>query len=196
MSDINKPDAIILAAGSSKRMGLFKLGLFLGDKTVIERSIEGMYDLCSRIIVVGGYEIDKIKKILKVYSKIKIVYNSEYEKGMFTSVKAGLRYVERDSFFIQPGDMPLIKKEVYYTMLNTNGNIVVPVHRNKSGHPVYFKSHLIPEILDQPDDTTLRDFIDRKGHRIIDIDDNGITIDIDNMADYQRLKEKFEINNL
>jgi len=48
-------DGIVLAAGLSSRMGKYKMSLKMGNKTVIESCIESMYDLCSTIIVVGGY---------------------------------------------------------------------------------------------------------------------------------------------
>jgi molybdenum cofactor cytidylyltransferase len=34
--------------------------LQIGGKTVIERCIEGMYDICSKVVVVGGYKIKNL----------------------------------------------------------------------------------------------------------------------------------------
>lgn len=48
-----KVDGLILAAGLSTRAKAFKLGLRVEGKTIIERSVEGMYDICSKVIVVG-----------------------------------------------------------------------------------------------------------------------------------------------
>lgn len=71
-------DGIVLAAGLSSRMGKYKMSLKMGNKTVIESCIESMYDLCSTIIVVGGYNYNTIVEILKPYKKeysISILFN-------------------------------------------------------------------------------------------------------------------------
>ena len=46
-------EGIVLAAGLSSRVGINKLLLDIDGKTVIEQCILGMYDVCSRIIVIG-----------------------------------------------------------------------------------------------------------------------------------------------
>lgn len=79
-------EGIIPAAGFSSRAGTYKLALELKGKSVIERCIEGMYNTCSKIIVVGGYNIEKLAPVLDKYSKIKLIYNENYQSGMFSSV--------------------------------------------------------------------------------------------------------------
>ena len=106
-------EAVVLAAGYSSRAGTFKLNLDIAGKTVIERCVEGMVDICSRIVVVGGYQIDMIVEVLQKYPKLEVVLNSRYAEGMFTSVKEGMRHVQGDRFFFtgrssldQPGGLP------------------------------------------------------------------------------------------
>ncbi|MBY6825582.1 nucleotidyltransferase family protein, partial [Clostridium botulinum] len=103
-------DGIVLAAGLSSRVGRYKLALDIQGKTVIERCIESMYDICSNVIVVGGHNYNLLQDILKPYAKVKMILNENYIEGMFTSVKKGLYQVEEDKFFLIPADYPLIKK--------------------------------------------------------------------------------------
>lgn len=103
-------DGIVLAAGLSSRVGRYKLALDIQGKTVIERCIESMYDICSNVIVVGGHNYNLLQDILKPYAKVKMILNENYIEGMFTSVKKGLYQVEGDKFFLIPADYPLIKK--------------------------------------------------------------------------------------
>ncbi len=94
-----KIQGIILAGGFSRRAGTNKLTLNIGKETVIDKCVCGMYHLCSEIIVVGGYRIEEIKDILDKYSKVKLIYNSNYINGMFSSVKKGLSYITSEKFF-------------------------------------------------------------------------------------------------
>lgn len=177
-------EGIILAAGLSKRAGSYKLALEIEGKSIIEKCIEGMYDVCSKIIVVGGYKFETISTILKKYEKVNVIYNSNYESGMFSSVKAGLRHIEGEKFFLIPGDYPFVNIETYKGMLSTKGNIIIPAYNGKRGHPVLIESSLISKILNDNTLTNLRDFIRLQNCTTVDVKDKGILIDIDTMEDY------------
>ncbi|MEW9096437.1 MAG: nucleotidyltransferase family protein [Clostridiaceae bacterium] len=186
-----KIEGIILAAGLSTRAGTNKLVLNIYGKTVIERCIYGMYDLCSKIIVVGGYRVEEIKDILDKYPKVELVYNPDYLEGMFSSVKKGLSYIKEERFFLIPGDYPVINKKIYEKMLNVDRDIVIPVYNGKKGHPLLMKSYLIKELLEDIHYETLRDFINEKGFASIDVEERGILMDIDTMEDYKRARLYF-----
>ena len=66
-----KIDGIILAAGLSRRAGTYKMTLRINGKPLLERCIENMYDICSKIIVVGGYKIEDIRSIVDKYEIFK-----------------------------------------------------------------------------------------------------------------------------
>ena len=183
-------EGIVLAAGFSKRARIFKMELMLDNKTMIEQSIRGMYNICSKIIVVGGYRIERIRKILKKYSKVDIVFNKNYKKGMFSSVKAGIKHIKSDKFFLLPGDIPFVNEEVYKKILYIEGEIVIPSYKGIKGHPVLIKSTLKDEILAEPDDSNLKIFINRKGYTLINIEDEAILLDIDTIEDYDKLESR------
>jgi molybdenum cofactor cytidylyltransferase len=106
-------DGIILAAGLSKRAKSFKITLDLGGKTLIENCIEGMYNSCSRIIVIGGYKIENIIPIINKYPKAELVFNENFQDGMYSSVKKGLMQIKAERFFLTPGDYPVVNRSVY-----------------------------------------------------------------------------------
>lgn len=189
---MNGTEGVILAAGFSKRAGQFKMTLPIGDKTILEKCIEGMTSVCNRIIVVGGYNDDEIKEIVTDIPNIEFCHNKNYEMGMFTSVKRGIHEIKTERFFIIPGDQPLVQAETYQKMLAVDADIVIPRYKGKKGHPVLFRSHLIKEILAMPDEACLRDFIHSKNAVCIDLDDRGILLDVDNPADYKTVIEYFE----
>lgn len=184
-----KVEGIVLAAGLSSRAGTNKLTLDVYGKTVIEQCILGMYDICSRIIVVGGHRIEDIKHILYNYPKVKLIYNEDYLSGMFSSIKKGMENIRESRFFLIPGDYPLISIKTYKDMIAIDKDIVIPVYNGKRGHPLLMKSYLIDEILKNSFYKTLRDFIAVKESTFINIDDPGILIDIDTMEDYNRINQ-------
>jgi len=186
-------EGVVLAAGLASRSGAFKMTLPLGDKTVIERSIEGMYGIVSRILVVVGWQAERIQRALAPYGKVEIVLNREFRAGMFSSVKAGLARVRAPHFFLLPGDCPLIGPDIYARLLAVPGDIVVPTFEGKRGHPTLFRSALIPEILSEPDDSTLRCYIDRKGYAALEVEQDGILYDMDTPEDYQAICARLHV---
>ncbi|WP_297418224.1 nucleotidyltransferase family protein [Clostridium sp.] len=190
-------DGIVLAAGLSSRMEKYKMSLKIGDKTVIERCIESMYDLCSDVIVVGGYNYSTIAELLRPYEKVKLIFNENYMDGMFSSVKAALTQVKNEKFFLIPGDYPVIKKDTYKQMLKAEGNIIIPVYMRKKGHPILCNSNLIHKIIDDLNYKSLRDFINNNSFTSVEVEDEGIFMDLDTMEDYEKtLKYYKRINNL
>ena len=188
-------EGVVLAAGLSSRSGQYKMTLPLGDKTVIEKSMEGMYELVSRILVVVGWNAERIRSLLGAYHKVEFVLNEDYRAGMFSSVKAGMAHVGAPRFFLLPGDHPLIGAEVYSRMLATTGDIVIPTFEGRKGHPVLFSSQLIPEILCYPNSATLRDYIRMKGHTEVEVEQEGILIDLDTPEDYRALLTRYRLKS-
>ena len=91
-------EAIVLAAGYSSRANAFKMTLQLGQMTVLEQTISKFEGLCSRVIVVAGFQAELIQEeIAKISSKnaysfqIKFVYNENFNQGMFTFHSKGLQ---------------------------------------------------------------------------------------------------------
>lgn len=179
-------EGVILAAGLSTRAGTYKMELRFGDKMLIEKSIEGMYDFCSRIIVVAGHKVERIRQIVNPYPKVQVIFNEDYREGMFSSVKEGIRHVTEERFFFLPGDYPLISKEIYSRMLEAQGDIIIPTYQGRRGHPILIKSHLIQEILEQSKFSNLREFIQAHHCTLLEVEDEQIMMDIDTIEDYKR----------
>jgi molybdenum cofactor cytidylyltransferase len=188
-----KVDGVILAAGYSSRVNAFKMELLINNKTILQRCIESLYDECSKVIVVSGYKNEKINKIVESYSKVKVVYNEEFHKGMFSSVKKGIQNVTEERFLLTPGDYPLISKDVVKRLIKEKDKIVIPSFNKKGGHPILLESSLIEEILNESDDSNLKIYLSKKKCSYLNIDDNGVLIDVDTMEDYEYVKSIHKI---
>ncbi len=187
-----KIEAVIVAAGLSRRVGKWKPALPFGEKTVIESAISPFLAVCERIIVVGGYKFDQLKSILGRYDRVELVYNPNFESEMFVSVKVGVAHVHADRFFFTPGDYPLITVATLKKMLESNSKIVIPSYKGRKGHPVLIKAELVSELMREPDDSSLKKFLTRYQVEIIEVDDEGIRLDIDTWDDYLKLLERLK----
>lgn len=177
---------MVLAAGFSSRAGTFKMTCELAGKTVIERCIDGMYDLCDRVIVVGGYRIGALSFLINRYRRLKIIYNEDYVSGMFSSVRCGLLDASAGRVFVTPGDYPLIGPLVYKAMLDTDGEIVLPSYLGCTGHPALLARSAVERLL-YGDWDNLHAFIEDTAYTTVAVNEPGILIDLDTPEDFQRI---------
>lgn len=187
-------EGIVLAAGYASRSKTNKMALAYQGKAIILHTIETMKMVCDRVIVVTGHYHREISDLLENLEGIDIVYNSDYHQGMFSSVKKGVAMVRND-FFLIPGDYPKVQASTYRKMLDVQGDIIVPSYNHRLGHPIYFKQKYHDEILNT-DKTNLKAFRNAHPFNILNVDDPGVLVDIDDLIDYQRmLKEEEEIDD-
>ena len=190
-SQTSSTEGVLLAAGLSTRSGRYKMALPLGDKAVIQRSIENMYDAVERIWVVVGWQADQVRALSAPYAKVECVVNENFRQGMFSSIKTGLARVSAPRVFFQPGDCAFISPNVYARMLSIEGEIVIPTYGGRKGHPVLLRGPVLPEILALPDDAILRDYIQDRGFTAVAVEDEGILLDIDTPHDYKTLRARY-----
>src|SRR5690349_15574194 len=84
---------VLLAAGSSSRMGQSKQQLVIDGKSLLVHSVEtAIKSDADKVIVVLGSEEEAHRKILKNLS-VGISHNPRWQSGMGSSLKAGLSHV-------------------------------------------------------------------------------------------------------
>ena len=187
--------AILLAAGSSKRMGQPKQLLTLGNKTVIRHCLDNLAAAGIKDIVVvlsqRGSEILNSMKDLPV----KIVFNENPESEMAESVRIGIRALSDSStgVLVHLSDHPLVSvgtlKRLSQSHFETSDKIIIPLYKEKRGHPSLFPKPVISEIFVG---LNLRDIINRDSGRIklLDVDDEGVILDMDTKEDYDEILKK------
>lgn len=183
-------EGVVLAAGASSRTAPEnKLALPLAGHSVLERSLQGMRPFCDHIYVVTGFFSAAVEGILKEYKDITLVYNPEYEAGMYRSVKAGIIRTHADAVFLLPGDCPFADAEVYRALLSTTGDVVVPLWRGRAGHPVLLRHPAVTALLADRNCGSLRAYISAWGPAQVEVDCPGILKDIDTQEDYRAALE-------
>jgi len=183
-----KCDAVVLAAGYSSRMGTGKMAMSINNTTVLGSVLETLLDVCGKIVVVGGHDYKSIEAVTKKYDGVMLVENKDYDLGMFSSVKRGVKEMTGD-FFLIPGDYPAVKQSTYLSLIEGSGDFVVPVFRGRKGHPVLIKGNLISALNSEPIESNLKVFRDKCKTDFIEVDDEGVLLDIDTREDYEHIKE-------
>ncbi|WP_144549552.1 NTP transferase domain-containing protein [Bacillus sp. X1(2014)] len=192
-------EAIVLAAGYSSRANAYKMTLPLGQMTVLEQTLSKFEGICSRAIVVAGFQAEIIKEeIVKIRSKsvysfqVKFVYNENFNQGMFTSIQKGCNEVNASTFFIAPGDCPLVKKETVQLLVEQEGNVVIPSFNFKGGHPIKLSSEVQQKILETNPESNLRAVLGGFEKKYMNVDDPGILMDVDTQEDYQKALDYYD----
>ncbi|CZR06862.1 nucleotidyltransferase family protein [Trichococcus collinsii] len=184
---------VILAAGKSSRMsGESKMTMDLNGRTVIRRSIDSLRPFCNRIIVVTGLHVEAVMVSAGRCPEVIFVYNPDCEKGMFSSLRMGLRHTEAERVLILPGDCPFITHEVCEKLLQGKGNIILPAYHGKRGHPVLLSHQAIEGLLADEHCQSLQEYICANKAEIIAVDCPEILWDIDTPEDYAKAVDYFQ----
>jgi molybdenum cofactor cytidylyltransferase len=190
--------AIILAAGESRRMGRPKQLLPFGDKTMLECVIEAFQTpQVDEIRVVLGYQADEIAARI-AHTSCKIVVNDRYQRGMFTSMQAGLRDLPKKTKIVMLAicDQPRLKRETVETLIEEfekkHHKILIPSYNGRQGHPPLLRAEYAQGILAMDESLTLKHFYAEHADDIqrLVVEDEGVLIDIDDHETYERELKK------
>jgi molybdenum cofactor cytidylyltransferase len=186
------PAAIILAAGESRRMGRPKAFLPFRGGTFLSAIASALGPRCSPVIAVFGFDAEHVMQAAP--PGVQAVENPEYRLGMLTSLQTGLRVVPNacDTVLFTLVDHPAIDLSTVDALLRSRAAIAIPRFENRRGHPVLIRREIFEEFLVEPVESKVRDVIDRHAGEIayVEVDDAGISEDIDDPALYRQLLER------
>ena len=187
--------AIILAAGSSTRMGSPKMLLPWGDNTIIGQVIETLkYAGIHEILVVTGSDRIAVQHAIEHYD-VKTVFNSLYKEGdMLISIQTGLRNLRNNisAALIVLGDQPQLKSSVVTRITKAYNEslspLIVPSFEMRRGHPWIIERSLWQRFLQMKPDQKPRDFLNKFSQKIyyIPLEDDSILRDIDTQQEYKK----------
>jgi len=186
--------AIVLAAGLSSRMGVQKLLLPFGGKTVIAHIVDQLLaSTVDEVHVVVGHQAERISAELSGRA-VSIVNNPDYKSGMLSSVRCGLQSLPEKcrAVMVVLGDQPSITTGLINQMLQsfamTEKTILVPLYKGKRGHPILFSSIYRDEIITQYGDVGLRGLLHGHSNDIFElaVSTASVLSDMDCPEDYRR----------
>lgn len=187
---------IVLAAGTSSRMGRTKQLLPFRGRPLLQHVVDVAATSLDEVVVVLGYAAAEIGSVLSLPSHARIEINPDYGSGQASSLRVGLLAVA-DRFpgaVVLLGDQPGIGGEairaVIETQLRTGAAIVRTTYRGMPGHPVYLDRSIWPEIMEASGDLGARAWIAKHPDRVEAVATSSpAPIEVDTEDDYQRLLE-------
>ena len=184
--------AIILAAGSSIRMGSQKLLLPYHDSSMIETVIDNVLgSRIDKVMVVLGSDSDEITRTIG-QKPVEICINPQPEKGMLSSVLCGFKAIpeEATAALVYLGDQPNIPPVITNKILEAYNEdlhgIVIPVYNHRRGHPLLVDLKYRRDIYKLDLEQGLRSLMHLFPEDVleVEVDEPGILVDIDTREDY------------
>jgi len=188
--------AVILAAGTSTRMGTAKQLLPLDDRPLLQHVLDHVRaSAVKEIVLVLGFAAEEIRREIDV-QKARVVLNESYRQGMGTSLKAGLSAVDPQSAgaLIVLADQPFVQPATLDRLIaehrRSKAQIVIPTYRGFRGNPVLLDRSVFAEVMALDGDMGCRaifgDHLD--GIVKLPVDDAGILLDIDRQSDFEAVR--------
>ncbi len=155
---MEKTGAVILAAGGSSRLGQPKQFLLHHGQTLLERSVDAAAD-CFPTVVVAGRDASRVKELLRNH-QVDIVENAEWERGIGTSIRAGLTRLmelapDLEAAVILLCDQPHITaalvRKILTTRTSEQKSIVACHYADAPGVPALFARSIFPQLLSLAD---------------------------------------------
>ncbi|MCD2257745.1 nucleotidyltransferase family protein [Psychroserpens luteolus] len=181
---------LILAAGSSNRMGTAKQLLTIGHTTLIGKSIEtALQSNAKEVFCVLGANAEKIRKSITSYN-VDIIINTNYNNGLSSSIIAGLDHIENlnfDAVLITLADQPRIDVNhlnVLIDSFNQNpSKISASDYQDNNGVPAIFPKTYFKQLKRLEGDKGAKNVLNSNNQNVIKVNCNTL-LDIDTQQDY------------
>jgi molybdenum cofactor cytidylyltransferase len=189
---------ILLAAGSSSRMGKNKLLLDIREDSLLENAIKSaLSSRANKVIVVLGANLEENLKVIQV-EKVETVTNHRWKKGIGSSIKCGVKtmlenYPAISALIISVCDQPFLKNDQFNSLIEkykeTKKPVIASEYAGLKGVPVLYDQSMFQELLSMPDDSGAKmHILDKaKENTIATVPFPKGELDIDTLDDLKKL---------
>jgi len=189
--------AVVLAAGSSSRMGEPKPLVRVGERPLLTWVLEGIRS--SRVtetVVVLGDSADRIRAEIPL-TGVRVVENTSFQEGMSSSLRTGIASLgdTAEAFFVVLADAPFVRPDSYDAMIDararSGARIVLPTYHGVRGNPVLLDRSLAVEADAITGDRGCREIRQRHPDETaeVPVEDPGVLIDIDTPKEAELARE-------
>jgi molybdenum cofactor cytidylyltransferase len=185
--------AVVLAAGTSSRMGRPKQLLPLGGRPLVCHAVEAALEAGLPVVVVVGHREEEVRAALGERARVRVVRNAGYRSGQASSLRAGLGALgpEVRAALVLLADQPDVSAEAIRAVLHAyRGSGAAAVRARYSGtpgHPVLLDRRIWPEVQRVTGDRGARDLLAAHPEWVLAVDLPGpAPRDIDRWEDYLR----------
>ena len=195
--------AVVLVAGKSSRMGRNKILLKFGASTVLQTIVETVKECeLSDVVYVTGHEAEEVESVLALNGQ-RFIRNREYETGLHSSIKAGLRELDSglDGFFVFLGDQPDLHRSTVRDLsaaftANKDHSLFAPEFNGERGHPVLISMKHKTQIMETSGgDRGCHYLFQRYPDEVFKINAQSELRDIDTLEDYRRVTGELDFGS-
>ena len=193
--------ALILAAGKVPDESNRKPLDAIGGASSIKRLISVFKQAnVGKIVVVSGYDAGVLERHC---ARMGVVFlrNDSYGTGdMLSSVKIGLRYISGkcQKVFISPVNFPFFTDKTLRSMEDAAESVVIPMFKNKTGHPMLLPESLFDRVLDYSGADGLEGALSGADVKrcFLDVPDEGILVDMRNENDMDSIIKEHSLREI
>ncbi len=183
---------LLLAAGSSSRLGHPKQLIKLGDITLLEKMADAaIRSDCQSVVVALGAYFHKIKNSIE-NKNIHILENRNWESGMGSTIVCGMAFLRKkhpaiDAVILMVCDQPYLDEKILNKLIRkwqgSGKDIVACKYGNTVGVPALFSKNIFPELLKLDSEHGAKKIIQKNSQDVIVIDFEKGVFDIDSERD-------------
>jgi molybdenum cofactor cytidylyltransferase len=184
--------AVVLAAGSSSRMGRNKLLLPLDGETMVRRAARTAVAATDRVVVVIGHDAARVRAELDGLA-CAVVMNPDHARGTGTSVHAGVRAAAgADAVVVVLADMPFVTTDMIAALVGryraTGAPLVVSHYGDVQAPPTLYDRSLFAELLAIDDERGAKQVARRHEDEaeVVAWPESALQ-DVDSPADYEKV---------
>lgn len=191
-----KTAIIILAAGSSSRLGKPKQLIEIQGINLLDRAINAAQNSQSDgMVVVLGWNPELIKTGFDSV-RIPFVVNSNWEVGMSSSMQSGLRFLIQkenpDQVILMLCDQPFVDDQLLNQLISekerSGRGIVACAYSNTLGVPAIFDKKYFEDLLTLKGTDGAKKVIFKNKADVLELDFPLGAVDLDTEADLDRLR--------
>jgi molybdenum cofactor cytidylyltransferase len=196
MSSATNIGVIILAAGSSSRLGRPKQLLRYNGKSLLEHAVDAaVHSSTGPVIVVLGVNANLFLKEFDG-NRLTIVENAEWQEGMASSFRTGLNTLLKklpaaDAAIFMVCDQPFVSTELLNDLITvyqkTGKPVIASNYGETTGPPALFHKSFFDKLMQLKGDTGARKIIQQHNADVAMISFPQGKIDIDSIEDYEKL---------
>jgi molybdenum cofactor cytidylyltransferase len=184
---------VILAAGSSTRLGQPKQLLIFKGSSLIKRVAKIALGVSEKVVVVTGSQSEKVQAELLGLPLI-VVQNDFFQEGIASSIRVGVgalmeNFKGLSGVIFLVCDQPYLSQNVLTELIKfadeTGKKIISSSYGGTTGIPVLFNKSFFDRLLLLKGDTGAKKLIQENLADLAAIDFPGGSIDIDTMQDFE-----------
>lgn len=184
---------VLLAAGSSSRMGQSKQLLEIDGEQLLLRSTKvALLAAAEKVLVVLGANELAHRKIIQ-HLPVEIIANENWQKGMGSSLKKGLNELHSttpklDAALVMVCDQPLLTTEHLNQIIEkfelTKSPVVASFYAGTAGVPALFAKSIFEKLMNVQDKEGAKKIIQLHKELVESVDFPQGSIDLDTPEDY------------